>query len=342
MKLSLLSRKCRQASLLMKFPASLCVALFTAFAVTGCGSDNAAGTESQISENCSVELVVLGVGQDAAAPQIGNHTDPAWGDGAISALLATSLGLVDHRNGARYLFEATPNISHQLKRLDDIAAQKRPPTELSAIFITHAHIGHYTGLMFLGREAAGANNVPVYAMPRLKDFLMTNGPWEQLVTLNNIVLNPLENAQTVAFEGGISVTPYQLPHRDEYSETVAYVISGEEKSALFVPDIDSWDEWEMEFGHRIEDMIASVDYAFLDATFYSDNELPGRDMSKIPHPRVLDMMTRFEGLAPQEKSKVNFIHINHTNPIRYVTSPETQDVIGRGFNVARRGDRHCL
>ena len=292
--------------------------------------------------SCDVELVVLGAGQDAAAPQIGNHSDPAWQDDPDSELLATSLALVDHRNGARYLFEATPNIARQLKLLNDSVGQKKPSIDLSAIFITHAHIGHYAGLMFLGREAAGTKNIAVYAMPRLKDFLMTNGPWEQLVTLKNIDLKALEDAQAAFFDGGLSVTPYQVPHRDEYSETVGYVIASKNKSALFIPDIDNWDEWEAEFGHRIEDMIASVDYAFLDATFYSDNELPGRDMSKIPHPRVADMMNRFESLSPLEKSKINFIHINHTNPIRFMASPESKEVVDRGYNVARRGDSHCL
>lgn len=320
--------------------------LSIAYGLASCTADTATVSEGPLgapmNETCDVELVVLGAGQDAAAPQIGNHSDSAWQDDPDSELLATSLALVDHRNGARYLFEATPNIARQLKLLDDSVGQKKPSIDVSAIFITHAHIGHYTGLMFLGREAAGAKNIAVYAMPRLKDFLMTNGPWEQLVTLKNVDLKPLEDAQTAFFDGGLSVTPYQVPHRDEYSETVGYVIASKNKSALFIPDIDNWDEWEAEFGYRIEDMIASVDYAFLDATFYSDNELPGRDMSKIPHPRVVDMMNRFENLSSREKSKINFIHINHTNPIRFMASPESKEVVDRGYNVARRGDRHCF
>ena len=312
------------------------------FILSACAADIGPNTASKMETHCDVQLSVLGAGQDAAAPQIGNHSDPAWTRDSNSALLATSLAVSDRRNGTRYLFEATPNIAQQLKKLDEIAGPQKSAIDLSAIFITHAHIGHYAGLMFLGREAAGADNIAVYAMPRLKEFLVTNGPWEQLVALPNIVIKDLEERQTILFDGGVSVTPYLVPHRDEYSETVGYVITGPEKSALFVPDIDNWDEWEAEFEVKIEDMIAAVDYAFLDATFYSDNELPGRDMSKIPHPRVLNMMTRFENLSALETAKINFIHINHTNPIRFEASPESKEVLRRGFNIARRGDSHCL
>ncbi len=293
------------------------------------------------SENCSVELVVLGVGQDAAAPQIGYHNDVAWDD-IKEKRLATSLAVIDFENDHRYLFEATPNIAEQLKLLDRIAPNNKPSLGLSGIFITHAHIGHYAGLMFLGREAAGTQNVPVYAMPRLYGFFRDNGPWEQLVTLGNISLSKMSDQTSVNLSNNVVVTPYQVPHRDEYSETVGYKINTKDKAVLFIPDIDNWDEWERDFNIKIEDMIRDVDFAFLDSTFYSDDELPGRDMSKIPHPRVSTMMDRFDELGESDKRKIHFIHVNHTNPIRFKTSKESEMVKSRGYNIARRGDRHCL
>eukprot|EP00957_Ditylum_brightwellii_P156501 11911053-Ditylum_brightwellii.AAC.1 len=70
-----------------------------------------------------------------------------------------------------------------------VAPTKKTP---DGIFLTHAHIGHYTGLMYLGREALGAVDVPVYAMPRMRSFLKNNGPWSQLVSLGNINIQNLE------------------------------------------------------------------------------------------------------------------------------------------------------
>lgn len=210
---------------------------------------------------------------------------------------------------------------------------------LSNIFITHAHIGHYAGLMFLGRESAGTREVDVTVMPRMASYLKNNGPWEQLVSLNNININSgLVDKVPFQLADSLSVTPYLVPHRDEYSETVGFVIEGLNKKALFLPDIDDWDRWKSEHDMDISDVVSSVDAAFIEATFYDNNELPGRDMTQIPHPRVTDSMARLKNDA----SKVHFIHINHTNPLRDVSSPETNEVESKGFNVARRGQRLCL
>ena len=291
--------------------------------------------------SCDVEFVILGIGQDGGAPQIGHPEDPAWADPSLT-LRAASGALIDHRTSRRYLFEATPDIRAQLNDLDAISTGGNSPLGLSGVFLTHAHIGHYSGLIFAGHESAGAKGLKVYALSRMRGFLKTNGPWNQLVSYENITLMEVTPKLPIAFSGDLSVTAYRVPHRDEFSETATYVIKGPSKSVLFLPDLDDWDRWEAEFGLRIEDMIARVDVAYLDATFFDNAELPGRDMSKIPHPRVTQSMDRFETLPPGHSKKVRFFHINHTNPIRYVSSEASKSVRARGFSVARRGERVCL
>jgi len=294
-------------------------------------------------KNCAVELIVLGTSQDAGTPQIGNSDDPAWRNPELKAY-ATSIAVVDHKNEKRYLFEATPDMREQLHLLDNIAPTQDAPSRLglAGIFLTHAHIGHYAGLIFVGHESAGTNSLPVYAMPHMANYLKSNGPWSQLVDFENIHIAPLQNRRSVPLTSEITVTPYQVPHRDEYSETVGYIIKTTSKSALFLPDIDDWDRWLVEHDINIDEMIKNVDYAFIDATFYDDHELPGRDMSAIPHPRVSDSVVRFTQNIPEHKSKVHFIHVNQTNPIRYRDSPLSLEVVNNGFNIARRGDRHCM
>lgn len=301
----------------------------------------AALASAQPAPGCEIEFAILGAGQDAGAPQIANPDDPAWEDPALR-LFATSAALIDHRDGGRYLFEATPFITDQLQLLDEMAPRDAAGLGLAGIFITHAHMGHYGGLMFAGFEAASADDVPVYAMPRLAEYLSNNGPWGQLVRYDNIELQPLSAHSRAQVSERISVTPYPVPHRDEYSETVGFVIETPGRSVLFLPDLDSFEDWESDFGVRVEGMIARVDVAFLDATFYDDDELPGRDMSLIPHPRVAASMDRFDALPEEERSKVRFIHFNHTNPVRFTDSDETRHVEARGYHLARRGDRHCL
>lgn len=291
--------------------------------------------------DCDVSLLVLGVAQDAGKPQIGNPDDPAWRDASLRRL-ATSLALIDRRgDGARrWLFEATPDVREQLHHLN-VVAPGEAPLALDGVFITHAHIGHYAGLMMFGHEAAGAQDIPVYVMPRMADFLAGNGPWSQLVRYHNIYLAIMTDGAAEDLGDAISVTPFLVPHRQEFSEVAGFIIRGPSKSALFIPDIDSWEDWD-EAGVRIEDMIAKVDAALLDATFFSGEELPGRDMSKIPHPTVAHSMDRFRDLPPAEKAKVRFIHMNHTNPLHDPHAPQQSEVTKAGFSVAREGDELCL
>ncbi|MDB9814832.1 MBL fold metallo-hydrolase [bacterium] len=284
--------------------------------------------------NDGAYLYVLGVAQDAGYPQAGcyqAHCMPGWEDPSLRRG-ATSIALIDPAAKKKYLFEATPNLPAQL-----YALEKEAPSEdytFDGVFLTHAHMGHYGGLMFLGHEAMGGKNIPVYAMPRMQSYLRSNGPWSQLVEFNNIALQPLAHNKAVTL-AGVSVTPLLVPHRDEFSETVGYLVKGANKSALFIPDINKWSVWETE----ITQIIQTVDYALLDATFYGDGELPGRDMSKVPHPLVTETMQALIGLSVEERNKVWFIHMNHTNPLLNPDSEEANTVRANGFNIAVEGIR---
>lgn len=279
-------------------------------------------------------LVVLGIAQDGGVPQAGSDDDPAWADPDLRRLVV-SLGLVDPASGRRWMFEATPDFREQLHRLNRTAPPRSGPG-LDGIFLTHAHIGHYAGLIFLGHESLGASGVPVYAMPRMREFLQRNGPWSQLVRYGNIELRPLAADAAVDLGNGLKVTPFRVPHRQEYAEVVGFRIDGPNRSALFLPDIDSWEELD-DAGSRIEDLIAAVDVAYLDATFYANGEIPGRDMSGFPHPFISHSMERFSGLPAAERDKIRFIHLNHTNPALR-EGKERRTIEARGFHVAKEGE----
>lgn len=284
-----------------------------------------------------VSVVVLGIGQDGGVPQTGDLDAPGWTDPARRRLVV-SLGLVDSASGQRWLFEATPDLPEQLVRLNDRAPSTG--TVLDGIFLTHAHIGHYTGLMFLGHESLGASDVPVYAMPRMAGFLRDNGPWSQLVRYDNIEIRELADGRTVRLSDSLSVTPFVVPHRQEFSEVVGYRIDGPRRSVLFIPDIDSWHEWD-DAGTRLEDVLATVDVAYLDATFFGDGEIPGRDMSGFPHPFITATMARLADLPRAERAKVRFIHLNHTNPALW-PGPEREAIHQSGMRVAEEGETVAL
>ncbi len=280
-------------------------------------------------------LIVLGIAQDGGAPQAGRFDDPRWDDTGRSRLVAC-LGLFDPSSGRRWMIDATPDFRRQLLDLRRASGGADRPA-LDGVFLTHAHIGHYTGLMFLGHESMGAKAVPVWTMPKMTGFLRRNGPWDQLVRYGNIELRPLAAGVAVQLTEGLSVTPISVPHRQEYSEVVGFRIQGRRRAALFIPDIDSWEQLDAQ-GVRIEDLIASVDLAYLDGTFFANGEIPGRDMTGFPHPFIRHSIRRFASLPAVERAKIRFIHLNHTNPALDPDSAASREIAAAGLKVARQGE----
>lgn len=284
-------------------------------------------------------VVVLGVAQDAGYPQAGCRK-PCCRQVAGKPELrrfAASLAVVDPETKQRWLVECTPDFREQLRLLDDNAPPIQGQT-LDGILLTHAHIGHYSGLVHLGREVMGAKAVPVFAMPRMRDFLTQNGPWSQLVALKNIELRELSKAKVLQLNRRISVTPLQVPHRDEFSETVGFIIKGPSRSVLFLPDIDKWEKWKT----PIEQVLSEVDVAYLDGTFFANGEIPGRDMSLIPHPFIEESLARFAKLPGSQRDKVRFIHLNHTNPALNDESAASRAIRSSGSHLAKQGERQEL
>ncbi len=279
-----------------------------------------------------VSLVILGTIQDAGSPQIGCTKEccKSLFENPDHSRKVVSLGLIDTKNKKKYIFEATPDFIAQTKSLKNFCDFETKETP-DGTFLTHAHIGHYTGLMYFGKEAMNAQDAAVYAMPKMKSFLEENGPWSQLVKNQNITINAIENSTPLQLTDKLEVTPTIVPHRDEFSETVGYTITGPNKSALFIPDIDKWEKWDI----NIIDAIRNVDYAFLDATFYDGEEINNRNIADIPHPFIIESMEKFKELPLEEKKKIYFIHFNHTNPVINIESKQAKEVIKNGFNIAQ-------
>jgi len=275
-------------------------------------------------------VMVLGVAQDAGYPQMNCKKEccaAAWNNPTLRKT-TSCLAIVDPVTNEQWIIDATPNIKEQIQLLKS----KTGTEKIDGVLLTHAHMGHYTGLMHFGREVMGTNKIPVFAMPRMKSFLEENGPWSQLVELENISLQKLKSDSIINLNENIKVKPFLVPHRDEFSETVGYEITINEKTFIFIPDIDKWEQWEI----SITEFIKKVDYAFLDATFYKNGEL-GKDMSEIPHPFVEESMELFSELSDNDKQKVHFIHFNHTNSLLEEGSTAQKEVLEKGFNLAKKG-----
>lgn len=282
-------------------------------------------------------LLVLGTAQDGGFPHIGcqNECQKAFKNPEL-ARFVTSLALIDPKSKQWWLFEATPDMDDQLQYFSELTDGEYPYLP-SGIFLTHAHIGHYTGLMTLGKEALGANGIKVYALPRMIEFLKNNGPWSQLITLGNINPIVLPTDLPVVIGDDLSVEAFTVPHRDEFSETAGFKINKKLKSYLFIPDIDKWSKWDRNIVDLVKD--PRIEHAFLDASFYADGELPNRAMSEVPHPFVTETMDLFNDEYRSDKRKVVFIHFNHTNPLLFDQRTKI-NVVKKGFGIAEQGKRY--
>ncbi|HOZ87220.1 MAG TPA: MBL fold metallo-hydrolase [Bacteroidia bacterium] len=281
-------------------------------------------------------VMVLGVAQDGGYPHAGCEKEccsEAWKTDSLKRFVV-SLALLDPSSKKWWLFEAGPDFKEQLHYFRTLT--KNTYNDLpEGIFITHAHIGHYTGLMHLGREVMNSKEVPVYVLPALKHFLEENGPWSQLVKLKNITLIALDTNKTIELNKNILISTFVVPHRDEFSETAGFKITAGEKKYLFIPDIDKWQKWPK----NILEEVNKVNIAFLDGTFNEINELKNRNISEVPHPLVSETIKLFNTQNPPTKAKVHFIHFNHSNKILWDQNTR-QKIKEQGFNLAQQGNSY--
>ena len=290
-----------------------------------------------ISVNSQSEYIyILGNTQDAGLPHIGcQHPFCEDNFNVYEEHYTTSIAVVNSDLKKYILFEATPDITFQLNNLKKNIFDEFMLPE--SIYITHAHIGHYTGLMYFGREALGSKDLLVRVLPRMSKFLQNNGPWSQLVDINNIKIKEINFGSSTNELSNINVTPIQVPHRDEYSETAGYIIKGKNKKALFIPDIDKWEKWDRD----LNQLAKEFDFLLIDATFYNSKEI-NRDISEIPHPLVIETIDLLSGLNLEYRNKVYFIHMNHTNMMLDPNSDLSKLVTSKGFNIARLGQKLYL
>lgn len=287
----------------------------------------------------NVIVKVTGTAQDGGVPQANcqcQHCQLVYANPKLKRT-AASIAVILPEKGQWHLIDATPDVSQQIYAVKQIYPHLGL---MNSIFLTHAHIGHYTGLMFLGREAISSKDLRVYAGAKMESILQEHVPWKQLVELKNIEIHPLKSAQPVTLESEVTIMPIEVPHRNEYSETFGFIISGSERKLLYIPDIDRWDTW----NEDIRKIVSEVDFCLLDGTFYTKNEISirARDSREIPHPPIYETMGLLQDIVASKATEVYFTHLNHTNPLVDPNSGIAEDLQKRGYRIVQEGMEFTL
>lgn len=278
-----------------------------------------------------VEVILLGIAQDAGVPQAGCGCDrcvQALTDSSMRAQ-AACLGFIDRDSNQYWLIDATPDFKDQLGFMMAAAPDRR----FGGILLTHLHMGHYTGLIHLGEEAANLKDVPLYCTRSVWSFLKANAPWSRLISGGNLTWKEVVPGVEFFPAEKVQIQAYEVPHRCPDGETLAYGLHGQEKRLIYCPDIDSWEAWEID----LKSFLSVYEIALLDGTFFDHDEVPGRKLASIPHPTVLETMD----ILDEPDRDIVFIHLNHTNPL--LSPGEARETaVRRGFRVGFEGQRWDL
>ncbi len=280
---------------------------------------------------------ILGTAQDAGIPHPNcfcENCNRARKD-ATYQRLAASLSIHFETENKWYLVDPSPDFK---KQLDIVQSEKRWQQMMAGIFLTHAHIGHYTGLMFLGKEAISTKKLPVMVGDEMSGFLSAHYPWKQLLDFDNMVLEPIKDGQAFSLPEQASLLPLAVPHRNEFSETFGFVLRGSKKRLLYIPDIDRWEDWHVD----LDEIMRDVDYCLIDGTFYSEKELEGigRSYKEIPHPLIMRSIEIFAKYT--DRTGIYFTHFNHSNPVIGVDESYREKMESEGFYVLEEGQEFRL
>ena len=276
------------------------------------------------------ELVLLGIAQDGGRPQAGCSKPCCIGLEPNKHSFPTSLGIIGQDK--LHIIDVTRSLGNQLQYLDN-----RVPDE---VWLTHAHIGHIDGLGLFGRETMNVKGAKLHVSKRMLELINQTPHWQIMIEQGVFSIDEISNGESRQ-KAGFSITPILVPHRGELSDTHAFILRGENKSLLYLPDHDSWDETLSLYGmNTIREWLASlnVDIALLDGTFWSYDELSERSQQVVPHPPIkqtIDML----GYKQQGDPDIIFFHLNHTNPVYDEWSEEHTKVVEMGWSIAKQGMR---
>ena len=287
-----------------------------------------------------VSVTILGTAQDGGIPQAGcscERCNEAHKDLKLRKY-PVSLGIIG-TDGSKHIIEVTKNLSEQLMIWSTNGNELFIPETVS---ITHLHLGHVEGIGQFGKPVMASKEVDVFLSHKNKNIFDERSDIKLMIEENNIRTHAKNfNQLFEPMQGcGFSLQFISIPHRSELGDTAAIIIKGNKRNILFMPDQDSWKETlEYYSKENIREFLKMFDIneALIDGTFWSMEELPGRNISEIPHPTIQDSL-KLLGKRMENDPRISFLHLNHSNPVNDIGSKQRKIVEENGWRVSEIGD----
>jgi pyrroloquinoline quinone biosynthesis protein B len=277
--------------------------------------------------------VILGIAQDGGVPHPNCYCETCNSFSAKNKQLSpSSIAVIDDTQ--LHLIDITRDLNRQLRMIPK-------QMEVSDIWLTHGHLGHIDGMGLFGKEAIDAKGIIVHASESMTELINNTPRWRSLIDFGTFIIHPFTSNKTIQTSEFLSITPIPVPHRNEWTDTHAFIIKGKEKSILYLPDHDTWEETLESLGKEtIFEWFESleVDIFFIDGTFWSSNEL--KRQNEVPHPPILETIQRLNN--SNKRFDVRFIHLNHSNPLLNPESKETKILQDSGYKICVEGEIFLL
>jgi pyrroloquinoline quinone biosynthesis protein B len=242
-------------------------------------------------------------------------------------------------DGPWFLVNASPDLRQQLESLQVRGAGGVRAAPIAGVLLTDAEIHHIAGLLLMresgtplriygeaGIRRALSDGYPVLAV--LERY--SGSDW---VTLEPGRPQPLAGSSLVVepFAAGGDAPRYL----DGELEASGLVFRDGGGTVTYVPGLARLDD-------GVIARLAASDLVLVDGTFWHDDDLgrlgisdrTARDMGHIP---LAGPGGTLEVLAGLDRPRKVLVHINNTNPILLEDSPERQQVVRAGVEVAYDG-----